>query len=118
LTTIVQTNQAAPIGTFNGGFDNPSISNGEVAFSDYYDGFSQQGIFTDIGGTLTPVLETGDALFGSTITSLDIGGSGLDENGDIAFSYSLSNGVSGVAIAAVPEPASALLLSVSLLGLL
>jgi hypothetical protein len=78
-------------------------------FGATYNGGSDSGIFTSNGGILSSVIDTGDTLFGSTVTSLSFDESGLDDSGNIAFSYTLSDGRSGVAIAdfsAVPEPAS------------
>jgi hypothetical protein len=119
LTTIVLGGQAAPIGTFDPQlFSDPSINGNTVAFDGYYNNDEDQGIFTSTGGTLANIIDTGDSLFGSTVTSLELGNAALDGNGNIAFQYELSNGVSGVAIASVPEPASISLLSISGLALL
>ncbi len=78
------------------------------------------GLFLGDGTTTTQVIRTGDALFGSTVSLLDVGETGLNDAGQLAFKYTLANGVSGVAVAAaVPEPGSALLLlgGAALLGL-
>jgi hypothetical protein len=54
---------------------------------------------------------TGDALFGSTVTSLNIGSQALNDLNQFAFSYQLADGREGIAVASnVPEPGSALLL--------
>jgi hypothetical protein len=59
----------------------------------------------------TRVIGTGDALNGSTVTDLALGASGLNDDGDIAFNYTLASGTTGVAVASlIPEPGSALLL--------
>ena len=61
------------------------------------------------------MLNSGDALFGSTVSSFSLGSTGLDGN-EIAFSYSLASGVSGIATvqtAAVPEPSSYMLLGIT-----
>jgi hypothetical protein len=46
------------------------------------------------------VIAVGDSLFGSTVIGLgEPGNNGLNNNGQIVFTYSLDNGVEGVAIA-------------------
>jgi hypothetical protein len=55
------------------------------------------------GSTYSTLISIGDSLFGSTVTSL--GPFSLNDRGDVAFSYMLSNNRHGVALAiAVPEP--------------
>ncbi len=103
LTTIVQSGQAAPTGTFDlYGVSGLSFDGNTVAFEDSYGDDAGQGIFTGTGGALTPVIKTGDSLFGSTVDYLGFGQSALDDDdsGDIAFAYGLADGVYGVAIAA------------------
>ena len=46
------------------------------------------------------------------------GTSGLNDAGQLAFRYSLADGTNGVAVASVPEPGSALLVTLGLAGLL
>jgi hypothetical protein len=70
------------------------------------------GIFDGPDTIANKVIKSGDTLFGSTVTEL-VFARGLNDNGDIAFRYTLANGVSGIAVAqAVPEPASLSLLVV------
>ncbi|MCE9548415.1 MAG: PEP-CTERM sorting domain-containing protein [Planctomycetia bacterium] len=110
---IVDTTDAAPgHGAFTS-FNLFSVSGSNVAFLGNYS--SGSGIYLEIGGAggiLTPVANTGDALFGSTVTSLSLGSFGYDNN-TIAFNYFLANGRSGIATAVVPEPASLALLGMS-----
>ena len=80
-----------------------SISGSTVAFFGSYG--NGEGIFLSRGGTLLDVAETGESLFGSTISGLSFSSSGLDGN-DLAFGYTLTNGVSGIATVVVPEPAT------------
>jgi hypothetical protein len=105
LTTIALTGGAAPPGAITG-FDNFSlgIAGDDVAFEASYSGGN--GIFVGNGGPLTTIVKTGDALFGQTLTSLNLSRFGLDEvSGNLAFTYTLNNGVSGVAMAIpVAEP--------------
>lgn len=77
------------------------------------------GFYTSDGTTTTLVIRDGDALFGSTVTALDLGREALNDAGQFAFRYSLADGRTGVAVATlVPEPAGALLLCAGGLGLL
>ena len=103
LTTIAKTGDDAPVGTFSG-FGVASISDDAVAFQGFYtDGFEfGTGIFTHDGSSLETMIETGDSLFGSTITDLHFDQFGLDgdsDSGALAFLYELIDGRSGIAIA-------------------
>ena len=49
------------------------------------------GIFTS-DDLVNAVVRTGDALFGSTVTSLNFFREGLNDSGQLAFYYSLSDG--------------------------
>jgi hypothetical protein len=63
------------------------------------------------------VIAFGDPLFGATVRSLGFAYRSLSDRGDVAFNYELSTGELGVAVARlVPEPSSAILLAVGLLG--
>jgi uncharacterized protein (TIGR03437 family) len=83
---------------------NVSINNkGEVV---YYAKFgispSVQGIFTGPDKVADKVIATGDPLFGSVVmevTNPQIPGRYLNDNGQVAFTYRLSNGLNGVAVA-------------------
>jgi hypothetical protein len=117
---IVDTTDTAPgHGDFTN-FNNPLVSESNVAFTGSYTGGS--GLYVEIGGaggTLTPLLNTGDALFGSTVSSIFLGSLGYDNN-TLAFQYSLANGHSGIAttyLSAVPEPTSFALAALGLVGL-
>jgi len=63
-----------------------------------------EGIFTGADAVHDKVIAAGDALFGSTVSALGLYRDGLNDDGTVAFYYSLASGVEGVAIA-VPEPA-------------
>jgi len=77
------------------------------------------GIYLSLDGQLTRVIGTGDALFGSTVQSLGLGQDGLNNNDEIAFSYTLANGVAGYSVASsVPEPATCALIGLGIVGLL
>jgi hypothetical protein len=106
LTTIVRVGDVAPIGTFSEIVSHANSGN-EVAFFGQYAGGVEHGLFVGTGGAPTPVVQTGDSLFGSTVVGLgwtrfgfDVGGTG-----NLAFNYALADGRIGVALAApVPEP--------------
>jgi hypothetical protein len=119
LTTIMTPGDPAPIGTFVSA-SSPSISGNNVAFVGWYDTFgSKPGIFIGNGGPLVSVITAGDTLFGQTVANVGIGTFSLDRggSGNIAFQYTLSNGVSGVAIAhAVTEPSACYLLFLGTAG--
>ena len=64
------------------------------------------GIYTGPDAATSKVIQTGDTLFGGTVTALNYWG-GFNSRGDVAFGYTLNTGVKGIAIAsAVPEPAA------------
>ena len=111
VAKVVDTGDTAPgHGVFTG-FGNSSVSGGNVAFFGWYSGgFGLYLANGGAGGSLSAVLNTGDALFGSTVTDLSMGRFAYD-NDAIAFSYTLANGRSGVGVAIVPEPASLSLLA-------
>lgn len=78
---------------------------GTIAFAASLDD-GGQGIFTGSDPVADKVVAAGDELFGSAVTSIRFE-SGLDEKGDIAFSYTLANGISGIAVADLRLPADA-----------
>ena len=59
-----------------------------------------EGVFVELSGGASPVavIETGDALFGSIVTGLDLGRFALNDRDQLAFHYDLQDGRSGVAI--------------------
>ena len=130
LTQVARDGQAAPTsdGTLEGVLLNlffaPALNDlGQLAFLgdiDLQDGGSTSdefGLFfyDDLLG-LTSVARTGDAFDGSTIIDLSFSsgfnqqdeGSGLNNLGQVAYSYTLADGREGVAVWAVPEPVSAI----------
>jgi hypothetical protein len=104
---VVDTGDTAPgHGAFTSFGATPSLSGSNVAFAGFYSG--GQGIYLvsgGAGGSLSAVLNSGDPLFGSTVSSLNVSPFAYDNNA-IAFSYTLANGRSGIGVAIVPEPAS------------
>jgi hypothetical protein len=88
LTTIAST--AGPFSSFN--FNGPAINNaGRVAFAATLDA-GGDGIFITPNPSSNPVIQTGDALAGSTVTSLVFCREGLSSTGQVAFQAQLSDG--------------------------
>ena len=60
----------------------------------------ERAVLAGTGPVVDKVIAAGDSLFGSTVVGLgEPGNNGLNNNGQIVFTYSLENGVEGVAIA-------------------
>jgi hypothetical protein len=81
--------------------DNVSINNsGDLAFQ-ADESTGKQGIFYAVRGTsdAVRVIETGDPLFNSTVTQLNVGRFSVNDQGQIAFRYRLADGRFGIAIA-------------------
>lgn len=67
----------------------------------------RNAILAGTGPVVDKVIAKDDALFGSTVIGLGEPGShGLNNNGQIVFTYSLENGVEGIAIATPGSPPS------------
>jgi hypothetical protein len=84
--------------------EHPSLNNhGAVAFYAFpISGTTDPtGIFLEVSGgrSLIPVIKPGDALFGSTVQSVDLGRFALNDRFELVFQYSLNDGRSGIAIA-------------------
>lgn len=88
-------------------FGDPSINaSGTIAFQGFLDS-NAYGIFTGPDPVANKVIRTGDTLFGSLVTYVDMSSFSLNDLGQIAFFYDLSGGRNGIAIATpVPEPSS------------
>ncbi|MDD1621870.1 MAG: hypothetical protein LUQ11_10360 [Methylococcaceae bacterium] len=85
--------------------EHPSINNhGAVAFYAFpnFDPNEPTGIFLEVSGgnALIPVIRPGDALFGSTVSAVDLGRFALNDRFEAVFQYSLTDGRTGIAIAA------------------
>ncbi len=105
LTTIAKMGDSTPGGGTFETLSRPAIGGSTVAFQ--ASASSGEGIYAASGGLLNAVIETGQPLFGSTVTSLDFESLGLDAggSGNLAFIYGLANGATGVALA-TPTPPS------------
>jgi uncharacterized protein YjbI with pentapeptide repeats len=99
LSSIVKTGDATPGGEVFSGFSVPTLAFNTVAFRGDFAGGG--GIYTKRGDELNKVVEIGDPLFGSAVASLNFSDLGLDAagSGNLAFSYGLADGRSGVAMA-------------------
>jgi hypothetical protein len=77
-------------------FDPPSFAaSNEIAFNGGPLG-GPNGIFS--GGSVgSAVIRVGDALFGSTVTRVNVGRQGLNDSGHVAFWYALADGRDGYA---------------------
>ena len=83
--------------------EHPSINNrGAVAFS-ALEANGAEGIFVELTGGASPVaiLQTGDPLFGSTVTAVSVGRFALNDHLGLVFEYELADGRSGIAVAAL-----------------
>jgi hypothetical protein len=84
-------------------FEHPSMNNrGAVAFS-AFETNGAQGIFVELTGGASPVavLQTGDPLFGSTVTAVTVGRFAFNDHFQLVFGYELADGRSGIAIASL-----------------
>ena len=92
-----------PTSGFFADFEHPSINNrGAVAFS-AFEANGAQGIFVELTGRASPVavLQTGDPLFGSTVTAVSVGRFAFNDHFRLAFGYGLADGRSGIAVASL-----------------
>jgi hypothetical protein len=92
-----------PTSAFFAEFEHPSINNrGAVAFS-VIEANGAQGIFVELRGEASPVavLQTGDSLFGSTVTAVSVGRFAFNDHFRLAFRYELADGRSGIAVASM-----------------
>src|SRR5262249_26288949 len=81
--------------------ENPSINNhGAVGFS-AIKANGDKGVFAELSGqtSLITVLQSGDPLFGSTVTVVKVGRFALNDHFQLAFEYELLDGRSGIAMA-------------------
>lgn len=118
LTAIAKTGDVTSWGTLTAFEGNSvAIADGQVALVGYND-VGQHAVLISINSELSPVLKSGDVLFGSTVVGLSLGRFGLDAagSGNLTFLYELSDGRFGIAIAhSVPEPNVLMLLAVAII---
>ncbi|HTL30981.1 MAG TPA: hypothetical protein VL282_17250 [Tepidisphaeraceae bacterium] len=112
ITKIAEAGDTAPgVGTFTAVQD-PVTNGRDVAFIGNHKvaGVGRSGLWIEHDGTITPVIDYGNSLFGSTISSLSMGNACFDGY-RLAFNYSLANGTNGIAVVDLPEPGMAGLLA-------
>ena len=101
-TTDTLVDDSGPFEAIGGGLIN---NQGDFLFSAVFDA-GRIGIFNGPDIVDDRIIATGDALFGSTLTG--IGGARVfNDLGQFAFSYTLDNGTSGIAIASPEVPGDA-----------
>jgi hypothetical protein len=83
--------------------EHPSINvEGAVAFfAIRNDGSNVILLEATRGDKPVPVIQTGDPLFGSHVTSLDLGRFALNDHFQMAFQYTLEDGRTGIAVASL-----------------
>ena len=84
-------------------FDHPSINDSDAVAFLAFEVDGNSGIFIELtkGASPIPVIRTGDTLFGSIVTSVDIGRFALNKHFEMAIQYTLEDGRSGVAVASL-----------------
>ena len=93
-----------------------SISGESVAFSGTGGTSLTRGLYVYRDGEIHKLIEVGDSLDGKVLGGIDFGSEGF--SGDqVAFLASFGDGTSGVYLANIPEPGTALLLATGLAGL-
>lgn len=95
LTRIVDRNTPLPngSGTFSDGFGEFSFSNGHLAFRGSAP--NRRGIYTDLTGSVTTVIENGMLLEGKTVSELDFSREGFDVV-SLAFSVRFTDGSAAI----------------------
>ena len=95
LTTIANSNDEFE------SFSNAAINaKGSVVFRADLDG-GGSGLFTGGDSLTNKVIQIGDSLFDSTLTDFNFHAAGFNDQGEVAFSYTLLNGIRGIAVASV-----------------
>ena len=132
LVSIAEAGQAAPGGGRFAGFEMPSLNDaGQVAFKASVEGTGGTAdntglfFFDDRFGVLE-IARRGSEFLGDRIAWVDLYGSydglgadqALNDRGQVAYSFWLTDGRMGVAVWTVPEPSAAGLLLVASINLL
>jgi hypothetical protein len=96
-------------GVANVTFTNIDLNNNDFLAYGFTNGINKKSIFIrEPGGDFAALLEQGQSLFGSTLTDLGNDFS-LNDANELAFSYTLANGRTGIGVIEAPEPAAGLL---------
>ncbi|HKV92447.1 MAG TPA: hypothetical protein VJW20_07870 [Candidatus Angelobacter sp.] len=85
--------------------EHPSLNNHKAIAFSALAASGAQSIFVELTGkaSLVPVLQTGDPLFGSTVTAVSVGRFAFNDHFQLAFEYELLDGRSGIAVASLPD---------------
>jgi hypothetical protein len=67
---------------------------------------TQVGIYYGPDPVANRLIQQGDSLFGGTVANVGIWDEALNDNGDIAFVYALTDGRQGVAVGHIPAPSA------------
>ena len=83
--------------------EHPSMNNHRAIAFSALEANGDQDIFVELTGKdlLTPLIRTGDPLFGSTVVVLKVGRFALNDRLQLAFEYDLQDGRSGIAVASL-----------------
>jgi hypothetical protein len=124
LTSVADTTISIPgvAGVFREAFTAVAVDDGHIAISYGLEGNPRPfpprpqtpffGVYTDLGGTLVPLLRAGDVLDGKIVERAYVGNEGLDGN-QIAVSVVFTDDSEGIYVATlIPEPATLALLLV------
>jgi hypothetical protein len=84
-------------------FEHPSINDSDAVAFFAFKTDGRSGVFIELtgGASPVPVIQTGDNLFGATVTEVDLGRFALNNRFQLVFQYTLDDGRSGVAIASL-----------------
>lgn len=84
--------------------EHPSMNNHRAIAFSAFEANGDQDIFVELTGKafLTPLLRTGDPLFGSTVTAVSVGRFAFNDHFQLAFEYELLDGRFGIAVAVLP----------------
>jgi hypothetical protein len=84
-------------------FEHPSINDSDAVAFFAFKADGSSGVFIELtgGASPVPVIQTGDKLFGATVTEVDLGRFALNNRFQLAFQYTLDDGRRGVAIASL-----------------
>ena len=105
LTRLIDKNDLAPSGLNFQGFLNLTVDDNDLAFTGFVD--DQLGIYAQIDGNLSQLLEVGTLLDGKSVSGLNFFDNDNLHNEQIVFRADFSDGSSGVFLAtlnSIPEP--------------
>ncbi|QEG37116.1 DUF7453 family protein [Bythopirellula goksoeyrii] len=112
LVQIAREGQPVPKGTGNFlSFTDPAINEaGQMVFYASYSSFGRGIFFYDDSLGLIPLAQVDDEFLGSTIRQVGFAQKGFNNHGQVAYTFNLADGRSGIALWSIPEPSSVVLL--------